>query len=217
MNEPTVPARPRFAPDDFRSGEDDVTTAEQETARHSALDPAPHAGSTRTDVDLGSDPFDDDLADRLKTRAPLKITKVTLGLAAGVLLVGGFLGGVLVQQHFGVQPTVASNAASRFGGGAGGAGGGGGGGFFTGGGTGTGTGSGRGATTGTVTLVDGTTLYITTAAGDTIIVKTGTNTTVASQKSVALKDLPVGSTVTVVGTTGSDGSITATQVTSTGN
>jgi hypothetical protein len=213
MNEPAVPARPRFAPDDFRSGEDDVTTAEQETARHSALDPAPHAGSGGADVDLGSDPFDDDLAERLKTRAPLRITRITLGLAAGVLLVGGFLGGVLVQQHFGVKPVAAANAGGRFGAGAGA----GGSGFFgSGGGAGTGTGSGRGSTTGTVTLVDGTTLYITTAAGDTIIVKTGSTTTVASQTSIALKDLPVGSTVTVVGTTASDGSITATQVTSTG-
>jgi Cu/Ag efflux protein CusF len=69
------------------------------------------------------------------------------------------------------------------------------------------------ATTGTIKLVDGTTVYITLASGDIATVKTSASTTVRAEQSVKLNDLKVGQTVSVQGTTGSDGIITATTVT----
>jgi hypothetical protein len=167
-------------------------------------------------VSLDEDPFDDDLEGRLQARAPIPITKLTVGLASLVLLVAGFLGGVLVQKNFGTSSTSNSGAgafnpaalASRAAaGGFGGRGGG------AGTGSGTSTGTGGAATTGTVTLVDGTTVYVTTSAGDVVIVHTDANTTVQSTQTGAVKDIKVGSSVTVNGTTGSDGSVTATRIT----
>jgi hypothetical protein len=165
------------------------------------------------EAELANDPFDDDLADRLQTRAPRKKTpRTTMALAGIVVLVGGFVGGILVQKNFGTTTTTANTPGGT--GGFGGFGGG-----QTGGGTGTnggqaGTGAAaRNATTGTVKLVDGTTLYITTADGSVVTVKTSGTTAVRSSQSAALKDIPAGATVTIQGTTGSDGTVTATQVT----
>jgi hypothetical protein len=164
--------------------------------------------------ELTEDPFDDDLASQLRSRAPLPITRATLSLAGLVLVVAGFLGGILVQKSFGstssstgnggaLPAALASRAANGgFGGGAGA------------GGTG-GTGAGRGGTTGTVTLVDGNTVYVTTADGQVVIVKTSSSTTVRSEQTLSLKDLKVGSSVTVTGPAGADGSVTATQITQT--
>jgi hypothetical protein len=161
------------------------------------------------EAELANDPFDDDLADRLQTKAPRKKTpRTTLALAGIVVLVGGFVGGVVVQKNFGTTTTANTP------GGTGGFGGG-----QAGGGTGAngaqaGTGAAaRNATTGTVKLVDGTTLYITTADGSVVTVKTSGTTAVRTSQSAALKDLPAGATVTIQGTTGSDGIVTATQVT----
>src|SRR5258706_15725254 len=82
------------------------------------------------DVDLSADPFDDNLADELAARQPVRLTsRTTVALGAAVLIIGGFLGGVLVQKHFGTASTsglaagAATGANGRGGfGGAGGAG-----------------------------------------------------------------------------------------------
>src|SRR5690349_2775549 len=58
-------------------------------------------GPEGDEVDLATDPFDDDLSQRLTARSPLQFGRVTLGLIGLVLVVAGFLGGVLVQQNFG--------------------------------------------------------------------------------------------------------------------
>jgi hypothetical protein len=163
-------------------------------------------------VDLGEDPFDDDLTGQLKARTPLKLTsRTTLALSGVVLVVAGFIGGVLVQKNFGTTTTpAASNRAGAFANGVGGTGGGGGG---TGtGGTGGGA-AGRNATTGTVKFVDGTTIYLTGSDGSTITVKTSSTTAVRVQQTGTAKDIPVGATVVVQGTADADGIITATQVT----
>jgi len=171
-------------------------------------------------VDLTDDPFDDDLSAQLKARVPVRLnSRTTLALAGAVLIVAGFLGGVLVQKNFGPKaaPSRADIAAALAGsgfGGAGGLGGTGAGGTGAGGTGGGGTGgAGRGGTTGTVKFVDGTTVYLTNAAGDTITVKTSGSTAVRLSQTAALKDLPVGATVTVTGTADADGIITATAVT----
>lgn len=168
------------------------------------------------DVDLTTNPFEDDLADKLQARSPWRTTpRTTLALGGLVLVVGGFLAGVLVESNFGASAT--STVQANGPGGFGGAGLGGGG--FGGGPGGAGqasTGPGQTAadtTTGTVKLVDGTTVYLTTADGQVVTVKTSATTTVTLEQPGALTDLIAGATVTVAGTTGTDGVITATHVT----
>jgi hypothetical protein len=180
-------------------------------------DPSPGVDDPADVVDLDEDPFDDDLAGQLKSRTPLKLTsRTTLALSGVVLIVLGFLGGVLVQKNLGTTPAStnnrAANAAGLTGangstGGSGGAAAGGGGGAAAGG------AAGRNATTGTVKFVDGTTIYLTTANGDTVTVKTSGTTTVRVVQTGSAKDIPVGATVVVQGTADADGIITATQVT----
>jgi hypothetical protein len=181
----------------------------------SSVDPSDDAPTDI--VALGEDPFDDDLEGRLKARTPLKLTsRTTLALSGSVLIVLGFIGGVLVQKNFGTTPTSSTNnraaaAGNGFnfpGAGGGGAGAGGGTGGAAGGGA-----AGRGGTTGTVKFVDGTTIYLTTANGDTVTVKTSGTTTIRESQTVSAKDIPVGATVVVQGTADADGVITATAVT----
>jgi hypothetical protein len=161
---------------------------------------------------LDDDPFDDDLAAQLARRASRPPTRLTLGLGGVVLVVAGFIGGVLVEKGRPTNSSGNNNTPSisgtgfpgRFGGGAGGNGSGGAG------------GQGAASTiTGTVKFVDGTTVYITTSDGQTVTVKTNSTTTVQSQQTLNLSDLAVGATVSVRGSTGSDGTVTATQVTTT--
>ena len=170
-------------------------------------------------VDLGEDPFDDDLTNQLKARTPLKLTsRTTLALSGVVLVVAGFIGGVFVQKNFGTTTPAANNRAGAFAngfggtGGAGGAGTGGGGNGGAAAGTG-GAAAGRNATTGTVKFIDGTTIYLTGSDGSTITVKTSSTTAVRVQQTGSAKDIPVGATVVVQGTADADGIITATQVT----
>jgi hypothetical protein len=133
---------------------------------------------------------------------PLRLnSRTTLTLVSTGLIVAGFLGGLLVQKNFGATATPAA-AFPTAGAGANG--------FGPGGQAGA---TGSGGTTGTVKLVDGTTFYLTTAAGDTITVKTSGTTAVRLAQAAAVKDLPVGATITVQGTTDADGVITATTVT----
>lgn len=160
-------------------------------------------------VDLDDDPFADDLADQLAAKAPRRFAnRATIALAGLVLLVGGFLAGAQVEKHFGTVGGTGtpnpfpSGARGNFAGLAGGPGG-----TTASGGTAT-TGT---ATTGTIKFIDGTTVYITTANGDVITVKTTGSTTVSQPG--ALKDLPVGATVTVTGPAASDGTVNASRIT----
>jgi len=148
------------------------------------------------EADELGDPFADDLSEQLAARAPRRYTnKATVILVGVVLLVGGFVGGVQVEKHFGAAGTTPTTFPSGFRNAFGGTGGGGGAG---------------GGSTGTVKLVDGSTVYVTLANGDVLIVHTTGNTTVTQAGTV--KDLTAGSTVTVTGQTGSDGSMTATRI-----
>jgi hypothetical protein len=166
-------------------------------------------------VDLSADPFDDNLAAELAARQPRRLTsRSTLLLGGAVLIVGGFLGGVLVQKNFGTTTPNAANGAALGANARGGAGGFGGFGGGTGQNPGVGTTPAAGnSTTGTVKFVDGTTVYLTTADGQVITVKTSGSTTVRTQQAATLKDLLTGATVTVQGTADANGVITATQVT----
>jgi Cu/Ag efflux protein CusF len=185
-----------------------------EPALESELEPAPERIEVGG-VDLDSDPFADDLSAQLAAAAPKRWTdRATLILSALFLLVGGFLGGVQVQKHYG-----SSSAANPRGAPA----------AFTGrglgGGAGAGTGTGTGSTasaspsaaataqTGTIKLVDGTTIYIQLASDDVLTVRTGATTHVSVGSATKVSQLTVGTKVAVTGPTTADGTITATAIT----
>lgn len=128
------------------------------------------------------------------------LTRSTGIMFALVLACGGFLAGIKVQQSYGPaattqsqqQPNQAALAAAMQQRGAQG---------------------GAASTTGKVKLVDGTTVYIETADGKVITVKTTETTTVQSATPAQLKDLAVGTTVSVQGAPAGTDTVTATSVT----
>lgn len=168
----------------------------------------------------------DDLAVELARAAPRRWwNRATVVLGALVLVVGGFAGGLQAQKRWGPAetPAGANRAAGGFGGqnraGYGPAGG-----FGNFGGqaqggaapTASAAASGSGGTTGTtgtVKLVNGTTIYVQTADGELVTVRTDGATTVATAEKGRLSDVKAGQPVTVRGTAGEDGTITATSVT----
>ena len=133
------------------------------------------------------------------------ITPLTRVLLAVVVAAVGFIAGALVernQQPAASTATTTGAAAFRAGGASGqnNAGGGGGG------------GAGGGATIGTITLIDGTNVYVTTAQGDVVKVITNPQTTISVSKNGTVTDLDPSKTVVVQGTTNSDGTVTASQI-----
>jgi hypothetical protein len=161
----------------------------------------PLADAPLTDDPFADDPFADDLGSRLAALAPRRTSRTTLALGGAVLVVAGFLGGVLVQKA--TNPATPSTPAV----GPNGTG------FGQGAGTGTGTGAQRGVTSGTVKLVDGTTIYVTTADGETVVVRTSGATTVTQARSSSVRELTPGTAVAVTGSADAEGIVTATQVT----
>jgi hypothetical protein len=214
--------------------EDQVTNtggrhAEYETVELDPLDGDLLDDRAAADVDLSSDPFEEDLSAELAARAPRRYaSRTTKVMAALVLVVGGFLAGAQVQKHFG---TPAGSASQGRGGRSGGftgptAGGGNVGGGSVGGGSvggqrqggqnpGTAQPSAAAAnvTTGTVKLVDGSTVYVQTADGNVLTVRTNGSTAVQITQGGALTDLTPGTQVSVEGPTTGDGAVTATKVT----
>jgi len=153
-----------------------------------------------------------DLASALANAAPKRWwNRGTLVLGAAALLLGGFLGGLQVQKHWGAAATASSNRAGfagfnrNAGGGYQG---------FPGAGAGAApTASAAAATTGTIKLVDGSTIYVQTPDGDVVTVKTTGKTSVRTAAKSSLKNLEAGQSVTVQGPAGTDGTVTATSVT----
>jgi len=125
----------------------------------------------------------------------------TLVLGGVVLLAFGFVGGIQAQQHWGTRSAVV-------------------GGKLPGNGEPEGASAGldapggdRAATIGTVKSISGTTLSVETGDGTTVTVKTDNSTTVRTARTATLSALETGATVTVLGGTAVDGTITATTVT----
>jgi hypothetical protein len=161
---------------------------------------------------LSTSPFDRDVTEELASAPPprRKLPKLTLSLAGVVLLMAGFLIGIQADKTWGsggkssaasslssllsAARSGRSGAGSRFGGPGGTSGGG---------------------TTGTIKLVDGSTIYVQESNGTVLIVDTNTNTKISIAKSGTTSDLKAGQTVTIEGTSGSNGTMTATSVTST--
>jgi hypothetical protein len=142
------------------------------------------------------------------------LTPVPLALLGVLLVACGFIGGVLVekgQSTSGSAAGAAGSLASRFaalrsgssatGAGArsGGAAASGAGGLFGGG----------GRTAGQVAYLAGGTLYVTTAEGNTVKIATSAGTTVTKTVSSAVKDIHPGETVTITGTSGKGGAVSA--------
>ena len=189
--------RPDYTPEDPGEGE----------PRHLALD---DDTPTEDRLELLEDPFADDLDQRLRQAAPLKLAnRATYVLVALVIGVAGFVAGAQVQKSYGTASAASSTPRNAFptalpSGFAGG--------FGNRGGNGTGTGGAGRGITGTVKLVDGTTVYVVEADGTVVTVKTTGSTTVSVPG--ALGDLKPGQTVTVQGQN-SDNTVTATSVTRT--
>ncbi|SNS49563.1 hypothetical protein SAMN05443665_100560 [Actinomadura meyerae] len=183
---------------------------------------------------LSSSPFGDDLDATLAARPQRRaLPGPTLYLAAGIILVAGFLGGVQAQKWAsdGDGPSGTGPAGGFAGGrppggyggmpgaaGPGGAGPGGQGpggqgpGGLSPGGPGGFAGGGADATTGTVVKVTGRTLYLRTASGQTVKVATSAKTRIRITEDGELKDIASGASVTVRGTKAADGTVTATTV-----
>ncbi|MDI1461790.1 hypothetical protein QEZ54_12470 [Catellatospora sp. KI3] len=174
-------------------------------------------------VDGRTEPMDDLMVGLARARRGPLLTRGTGALLGLVLMCGGFLAGVQVQQHFG---TSAGSAASAGGAGANRAGARGGftgqglpGGFpgagQNGGQTGTGNGQAAGSSvTGKIKLIDGSTVYVETADGQIVTIKTSGTTTVQNATKVDLTKLKAGTQVTIQGTTQND-TLTATSITAT--
>ncbi|GAB2603709.1 hypothetical protein Aab01nite_47900 [Paractinoplanes abujensis] len=165
---------------------------------------------------LDTEPRDDDFAAELARAAPRRWwNRGTLVLAGTVLLVGGFAGGLQAQKQWGSADTPTA-AARGFGGGQDRAGyGGQAPGGQAPGGPAPGGASAAAATTGKVKLVNGTTIYVETSDGQVVTVKTDARTSVATATKGKVSDVKAGQSVTIQGSTGSDGSVTATSVTAT--
>ncbi|HEX5924800.1 MAG TPA: hypothetical protein VFY45_13275 [Baekduia sp.] len=157
---------------------------------------------------------DDTLPARSRRRL---LTPVSGGLLAIVLVAGGFIGGVQVQKHQGSDNGGARNGlpaafAARLAAGGGQAPG-------AAGGPGTGTarsgGGSGGATAGTVANIKGSTLYVTSADGTTVKVKTNDNSKVTRNAAGSVASVHPGDTVVIQGSTGSNGTVTASSITAT--
>ena len=206
----------------------DLEPVEAETAELAEVEVDEFAELDELDGDdadlLAIPPRADDLGTALAARPPrVQLPKVTTALAASVLICAGFLGGVLVQKHWGGSSGGNRNAAAT---------------AFTGArtgrnGTGTGTGTGTtggfgtsrtgtgtgagGGITGTVTVVSGDTLYVTAADGSVYTVKTSGTTTVNVTQAGTLSQLKPGQSVVIAGSNDGSGNVTATSITAGGS
>lgn len=175
----------------------------------------PHRNLVAQDLDLSVDPFDDDLGEQLAATAPRRIAnRATVVLTGAVLVVGGFVAGAQVQQHYapaaaastaapagnlaGAQARRGQSAAADQAAGAQASGAG---------------APASGTLTGTVKLVDGTTIYIETPDGRVVTVRTTDTTTIQIARSGSLKDIAAGATVTVEAPNSNGDTVNATKVT----
>ena len=147
---------------------------------------------------LSTPPTAPDISGDLAARKNAGPSLVTLSLIGVALAVGGFAGGVAVGKSHAKTTTTAvasapnaTRARGQFGG------------QF-------GQNGGRGGTvTGTVQKVDGNTITVVDATGKVTTVDTGDQTTVTVGKPGTVADLVTGAQVTVIGTPGVNGTITA--------
>lgn len=155
-------------------------------------------------------------APELPLRPRRRLTPLTGGLLAVLLVALGFVGGVLVQKGQGGQSSAGGGGGARLaaalasarggGSGAGGAAGARGGASLFG-----GAGGAGGATFGTVATVDGDTLYVTDAQGNTLKVTAAKGASVTRSVDSSVRAIRPGSTVVVQGAA-QHGAIVATSI-----
>jgi hypothetical protein len=163
---------------------------------------------------LAEPPDARDITAELAAPPRRRLPWLTLLLSAGIVAAAAFAGGALVEKHHLNGTASAGNPFAGLSGTRSGAGAGTGTGRFGGAAGGTGTGAAAGGLTfGTVKLVDGNTIYVTDAQGAIVKVTTGASTKVTESKDGKVSDLKPGQTVTVRGSRGASGDITATTVT----
>ena len=165
-------------------------------------DHVPEASMSGAEL-LDISPYNGDIdADLAAVPKKAKVPGPTLYLTAAVVALVGFLGGIQADKTWGSTSSssgaLPSGARTGLGTRPGGSG------FGT---------AGGAATTGTVQKIVGNTIYLKTASGTTVKVTTGGSTKVSVAKTAKASDLKSGTTVVVQGSTGSDGTITATTVT----
>ncbi|RKS73829.1 hypothetical protein CLV35_2322 [Motilibacter peucedani] len=168
---------------------------------------------------------DDDLRSLLAEHSGPRLSTVTLGLIGALLLTGAFAGGALVERGAGGSTTAgavpggpAQGGGRAFGGYGGFAGAQGG---TVPGGAQRGAGSAQSAggtadapaAIGSVVSVKGGTLTIKNFAGKTVTVTVPSGTSVTSTTTTPLSSLKAGASVVVSGTTASDGTVTASGIT----
>jgi hypothetical protein len=157
---------------------------------------------------------DNELLTQILARRRRRLPRMTMALAALLVLALAFVVGAEVQKHFGKAAAGSTGGAANatasfrraraagglpaFGGGAGA-----GRGSF---------GSAPSGTSGTVTLIKGSTLYVTDSSGTTSLVKTSASSRVTKTVTSSVKNISPGSVVTVVGPQAKDGSYTATSI-----
>lgn len=141
----------------------------------------------------------------------IRLHALTAGLVGIALLAGGFWAGAVADHHHNGSSSTNSLgalasrfAAARGAGGLGGAGGSGGAGGAS--------ANNGGVTSGIVTEVQGDTLYVTDSSGNLIKVQVGSSATLTRTSSTPLSGLQVGDNVVVVGSKGSNGTVSATSV-----
>ncbi|GAA0385326.1 hypothetical protein Acor_80070 [Acrocarpospora corrugata] len=152
-------------------------------------------------------PYGDDLDRELMARpVRAKTSKLTVTLAAGVVLMAGVLLGIQAQKLWGASGTndrqalVAGMLSGQGGSRQGGQGG-----------TGTGAGALGNTTFGTVKLVDGNKIYVEANGATTVVTTTG-DTKIQISKEGKVGDIKPGSTVIVQGERDADGNVAATTV-----
>ncbi|MFB4263960.1 hypothetical protein [Nonomuraea sp. GTA35] len=160
---------------------------------------------------LDSSPFPDDLREELAVQPAEGTSKVTLALAAGVVLVAGILIGIQAESWFGAAdaPPQAAGVQQRpMNGGYGQRG------QIPGGGAQPQPGGGQrvGGTVGTVEKVEDGKVYVKTMDGSTVTVTTTDRTTVQISRPGKVSDLEAGTTVVVRGRQGADGAVAATSI-----
>ncbi|GAA4920746.1 hypothetical protein HD597_006186 [Nonomuraea thailandensis] len=159
---------------------------------------------------LDSSPFPDDLREELAVQPAKGTSKVTLALAAGVVLVAGILIGIQAESWFGGADAPPQAAAQQrpVNGGYGQQ-------------RGQIPGSGRqqpdggqriGGTVGTVEKVEDGKVYVKTMDGSTVTVTTTDQTTVQISQPGKVSDLETGTTIVVRGRQGADGAVAATSI-----
>ena len=162
-------------------------------------------------------------------------SRTTVLLVAGILAAVAFVGGAIVQKHYGGTSSSGQAVAGGFAGRGGGAGAYGGFGGFPGGGQAGGAATGGGAAAGggtaaggsaaggaaaatpvvvgTVTKLSGTSLTVKNLGGKSVNVKVPEGATITLVAGKSLTTLKTGATVSVSGTTAANGTVTATSIT----